>query len=343
MRQHRTGIALGMGLLLVLLIPVATALGSSDPGPRTESRVFAATAVGNSFSFQGRLTDGGNPANGNFDLRFIMFDAVSGGVAIGQPAALQTTGVLKDDVAVTNGAFAVELDFGDVFNGDERWIEIAVRPGATTGTYTVLSPRLPVGATPYALFAKKANVFGVQASGSAAAALDLTNTNTTAPANGIVVTTHGGVAVGGIALASSGTSAAVDGLSKSATGQGGHFWNDAGGTGLKAETIGNGTALEIGNGALRVSGSARTAFQYIVPANAAVVPIDHPLTNGDPTAILFITHVVSLASAVGSNAVMTAVGVAYDTALSKWVIFTENASPLVAGIKFNVLVIKSQP
>src|SRR5207244_3413240 len=44
------------------------------------------------------------------------------------------------------------IDFGAAaFNGDARWLEIAVRSPAGGGTFTTLSPRQPLTGAPYAL------------------------------------------------------------------------------------------------------------------------------------------------------------------------------------------------
>ena len=44
------------------------------------------------------------------------------------------------DVWVSNGLFTLTLDFGaGVFDGSERWLEIAVRPGTSAGGYTALT------------------------------------------------------------------------------------------------------------------------------------------------------------------------------------------------------------
>ena len=48
--------------------------------------IFCATSASaqtTAFSYQGRLTDGGNPANGNYDLQFVLFDSANGGSNIG--------------------------------------------------------------------------------------------------------------------------------------------------------------------------------------------------------------------------------------------------------------------
>jgi len=50
--------------------------------------------------------------------------------------------------------------FGNVWDGSERYLEIRVRAGASTGAYTTLSPRVKMNPTPYAIWASKANPIG---------------------------------------------------------------------------------------------------------------------------------------------------------------------------------------
>jgi hypothetical protein len=60
-------------------------------------------------------------------------------------------------VAVDDGVFSVELDFGlAAFSNGPRWLEIDVRSPAGAGAYTNLSPRQPVTAAPLALHALSA-------------------------------------------------------------------------------------------------------------------------------------------------------------------------------------------
>jgi hypothetical protein len=97
--------------------------------------------------YQGRLTDNGAPAHGNYDLRFRLYGAASGGVPMGNT-------VTVNSVAVTHGAFSVSLDFGAaVFDGNGRWLEIGVRTQGSTADYGVLTPRQAITAAPYALYA----------------------------------------------------------------------------------------------------------------------------------------------------------------------------------------------
>ena len=77
-----------------------------------------------SFTYQGRLLDNGQPADGPYDVRFILYDAESGGSQVGGT-------IIKDDVAVSDGLFTVVLDFGsNTFTGSARYLEIAVRPAS---------------------------------------------------------------------------------------------------------------------------------------------------------------------------------------------------------------------
>jgi hypothetical protein len=106
------------------------------------------TPVGTAFTYQGRLEDGGAPANGVYDLRFQLSDAPTLGLLLGT--------VEVNDVQVTDGTFTVTLDFGSpVFAGDKRWLAVGVRPGTSTGGYTSLSPRQELSPAPYAIYATK--------------------------------------------------------------------------------------------------------------------------------------------------------------------------------------------
>jgi hypothetical protein len=91
---------------------------------------------GTAFTYQGRLTDNGAPANAIYDLRFAIYADASSGTVVAGP-------VDAGDVGVTNGLFTLTLDFGaNVFNGGDRWLEIGVRPGTSTGAYrAATSPR----------------------------------------------------------------------------------------------------------------------------------------------------------------------------------------------------------
>jgi hypothetical protein len=64
-----------------------------------------AAPLGTAFTYQGSLTDGGSPANGTYDLKFMLYSSGSGGNALSGP-------ITNSPVGVTNGLFTVDLDFG---------------------------------------------------------------------------------------------------------------------------------------------------------------------------------------------------------------------------------------
>ena len=104
-----------------------------------------AAPMGTEFTYQGRLMDDNNPADRLYDFQFKLYDdanTITGNQAGGD--------VNKPNVGVINGYFTVELDFGNVFDGEMRWLEIGVRAGDSNDAYNVLSPRQKVTATPYA-------------------------------------------------------------------------------------------------------------------------------------------------------------------------------------------------
>jgi hypothetical protein len=103
-----------------------------------------ARAGSTEFTYQGHLNAGASPANGSYDLKFSLFDAVTAGNQI-------SSTVTTNAVGVANGVFTVPLDFGvKAFSGPDRWLEISVQP-AGGGSFTTLAPRQKMTATPYAL------------------------------------------------------------------------------------------------------------------------------------------------------------------------------------------------
>src|SRR6266496_3886448 len=106
-------------------------------------------AQGTAFTYNGRLTDSGSPANGNYDLAFSVFDADSGPTQVGSTLTNSAT-------AVSNGLFTATLDFGaGVFTGANRWLEMSVRTNVG-GAFIALSPRQQIMPTPYAIYAPNA-------------------------------------------------------------------------------------------------------------------------------------------------------------------------------------------
>ncbi len=360
MQRKRFLAAVAAALGVASLIPVATALGD-DSGDGDGRLIESATALPTSFTYQGRLTDGGSPANGVYDLRFILFDAETGGAQVGGIVA-------KEDVTVTNGLFSVELDFGaSAFQGDARWLEIAVRPGSGSGAtgYTVLSPRQPVSPAPYALYAKAAGGFAVPftAAGTTAGAPSTpqglitvnqagtglaiagNRTSTDASQYPAVLGTNSGGGAGVQGESTFATGIAVQGFAQGANGFGGYF---SGTTGVKAvSSAPSGAALDI-DGGIKVSGLNPAAFVHTatvantnVPscASAQCTLIDHPLLNGNPNAMIIVTQRYN--EGESSSGVYNAheIGVWYAPVPAKWTIFNEDLAAMPDGAKFNVLVI----
>ncbi|MEI2725492.1 MAG: FG-GAP-like repeat-containing protein [Verrucomicrobiota bacterium] len=181
-------------------------------------------AQGTAFTYQGRLADGANPANGSYDLRFGVFNDDNGGVPMGGWLTNSAT-------AVTNGLFTVTLDFGNQFPGSPRWLEIAMRTNGG-GVFAMLAPRQRLTATPYAVFAGSA---GTSANAITVAGLTM-NTNLSSVALGAGNTASAAFATvsGGTANNASATHATVSGgLQNTATGQqatvGGGYLNKASG------------------------------------------------------------------------------------------------------------------
>ena len=110
-----------------------------------------ATAQTSAFVFQGKLNDGSLAANGSYQFTFTLHDAASGGNQIGQT-------ITDLSATVTNGIFAVNLDFGaNSFDGAARFIEVGVRMSGTGQNYTILNPRQAVTSTPYAVKSLKSD------------------------------------------------------------------------------------------------------------------------------------------------------------------------------------------
>ena len=104
---------------------------------------FVAYSQTTDFTYQGRLSDNSIAPTGLYDFEVRLFDLQVGGTQ--QGPTLQTGAV-----QVTNGMFTLPLNFGNVFTGSPRFLNIAVRPTGP-GAYTPLAPRQPITSTPYAI------------------------------------------------------------------------------------------------------------------------------------------------------------------------------------------------
>ncbi len=118
----------------------------------TINQPLSAFAQGTAFSYQGRLTDGANTASGSYDFRFTVFGDPVAPIQVGLPRT-------NNAVPVTNGLFTTILDFGQGWDNQPRWMEIAVKPGGSTNDFVALSPRQLVGAAPRSVYALAAGQY----------------------------------------------------------------------------------------------------------------------------------------------------------------------------------------
>ncbi len=130
-----------------------------------------ASAQGTAFTYQGRLLNGTNTANGSYDLAFSLYSAVTNGSLIAGPLTNSAT-------VVSNGLFVATLDFGaGVFTGTNYWLDIAVRTNGG-GAFTELTPRQALTPAPYAIYAE-----GVGASGIVGTLIDAQLTHSAVTVN----------------------------------------------------------------------------------------------------------------------------------------------------------------
>jgi hypothetical protein len=158
----KTGMHLHRGLL-------ALTLTLSLP----PSALLFAAPLGTAFTYQGRLSDGGTPANGTYDLKFTLYDAASGGVQVGP--LVSTNGL-----AVGGGLFTVALNFGNVFTNTACWLQIEVKTNGA-GNYAALAPRQSLTPAAQALYSLQAGSATTAASaGTATLANSVANNAVTA-------------------------------------------------------------------------------------------------------------------------------------------------------------------
>ena len=144
-----------------------------------------------------------SPATGTYELEFKLFDAASGGIQQPQPAPLTVQLTGAQAVAVNNGVFTVQLDFGaNAFPGAARYLELGVRH-VGEAAFTTLSPRQQIAATPYALRSVSATT-AVNFSGSLSG--DVTGTQSATVVSSIAGESAASVA-SGAAAANSATNA----------------------------------------------------------------------------------------------------------------------------------------
>ncbi len=114
--------------------------------------VVCAVPMSTAFTYQGRLNDGGSPAEGFYNFGFLLYDDPNEAMVIEvAPPVLQ-------EIEVIDGYFTTKLDFDVEYSGEAYWLGIALWDGQDPNTAVMLSPRQEVTPTPYALHAKSVSV-----------------------------------------------------------------------------------------------------------------------------------------------------------------------------------------
>jgi hypothetical protein len=98
------------------------------------------------FTYQGRLTQSGAPANGNFDLTFALFDQATGGSQVGAT-------ITQNDFPVVDGIFSLSLGFPGAFTGTQLYLQVTVEG-------TPLLPRQAVATAPVSQFSLSGSIGG---------------------------------------------------------------------------------------------------------------------------------------------------------------------------------------
>jgi hypothetical protein len=148
------------------------------------------------FTYQGKLTENGNPASGTYAFIFKLFDAQMGGTQLAADFSVVTE--------VNNGLFTASLSFGNPFSGEDRFLDVSVRR-ASASTYTQLTPRQQITSAPYAVHSISASTADTATSafglGGITASGFIQNTGTTQAATNFNISgdgTAGGTLSGSI-------------------------------------------------------------------------------------------------------------------------------------------------
>ena len=109
--------------------------------------VVCAVPMSTAFTYQGRLNDGGSPAEGLYNFGFLLYDDPNEAMVVEiAPPVLQ-------EIEVIDGYFTTNLDFDVEYSGEAYWLGIALWDGQDPNTVVMLSPRQEVTPTPYSIYA----------------------------------------------------------------------------------------------------------------------------------------------------------------------------------------------
>jgi predicted secreted protein len=131
-------------LSLVVIVVLLTSVGGATAHSGANAPAAPQAAVGSGFTFQGQLKNAGATVNGSCAMTFRLYDAAAAGAQIGS--------TITATVPVSNSLFTVMLnangEYGaNAFNGDARWLQVAVKCTGDS-TFTTLTPRQQITAAP---------------------------------------------------------------------------------------------------------------------------------------------------------------------------------------------------
>jgi hypothetical protein len=191
-------------IAVMLCASLAGGAAAQSNGPNAPD-----VAVTTKFTYQGQLKRNDVLFDGTCNMRFTLWDAAAVGVQ-------QASYTVPAPVTVSEGVFAVEVDFGAQFKGDTRWIQTETQC-ADDVDYQNL-PRVALNPTPYAIGLMP----GAQSIGS------LSGTG------GIFRATNNGEGAALVGLANSATGVTYGVLGNSSSPNGNAVWGYAinGGTGV---------------------------------------------------------------------------------------------------------------
>jgi hypothetical protein len=341
---------LSIGVLLCLAFVLGATLQSVVPFARvtaaqavvvdghatlSDPAAPAAPAGGKAnLTYQGRLTNNsGTPINTTVNATFKFYDSANSPIY----TATRT-------ITPTNGLFTVYLGDGADPDLDSWTLSQAASIGVSVGGNHEMLPRQALR-----------SVVGHSENGQGVVG----SSNTGYGVNGFSDSGTGVYGFGNSAVGvvgASQTSNGVYGYSVSGEGVVGQTESGdgvAGWTGeatragvLATNVVVTGTALEISSGGIKATGAGigTSTFAFIHVSSDANFSnnstlIDNALTNGDPTAMLFVTHVHNPAGVPGTY-FNIAFGVDYNTFYDQWAIYREDNGSMPSGIAFNVMVIK---
>jgi hypothetical protein len=324
-------------LTSLVMLAVSTSPQIADPA-QALPRISKQTPPGVIIPYAGRLTDeaGGPVSEGAYDFTLALYESETGGEPLWSE--------VQEGVMVKDGAFVATLGSEstipvEMVNDSGRWLAVGVR-GPGESDFAALSPRQHLStasptspANPASGSACPHDHFGETWSGTGIGlSLNLTS------GTGLSAHVGSGTGVLGEATGSSGVGVVAR--------------ND----------VVTGTALSISKGALQVNDAGldtnTPVFIHEVRATGDdanlctrgywlqyySTVVDHPLTNGNPNAILFVTPNYGLASSEHVGPAHAPYGVYFDDRNQcgfgdRWIIYAYDGTILNDGQMFNVLVV----